>query len=119
MTLATTSLSGGDELPHDTGVIPLVFLALAGVVAAINFYLSFLRYPVRRLLGQTPEEIRFVSGIPMVGTALVLLAGVFVRQWDAWMASAAIAILLVDTGGVLWIIIGIGWSWYRSEEEGS
>jgi len=49
-------------------VVGIVLLSLAGLIAGTNFFLSFLRYPLLRLLGHHPSDYRHVSGLPAIGT---------------------------------------------------
>lgn len=86
-----------------------VMLGLAGLIAAGNFYLTFLREGLYRALGW---EYRWQSVLPVVGTVpLVLAIGCLWRDSHAWvMLVAAAAILLIDTGGLAWLVYCLVWN---------
>jgi hypothetical protein len=81
------------------GIIGLTLCAFGTLIACLNFYISFLRYPLHRWRGGTRDDYRWVSGVPMVGsislwTGAQLLA---VRPALAW---TALVISFFDTGGI-------------------
>jgi hypothetical protein len=77
-------------------------LGLGGAIAALNFYLSFVRVPMLRRL-RRPAEPEFVSGVPLVGSLLLLLAwGVGLDSTGA--RVAACVLFLIDTGGPHWFL---------------
>jgi hypothetical protein len=77
-----------------------ILLSLAAIVTALNFYLSFLSYPIHHLIGW---QHRNDSGLPMVGTIFCAAGLIFLwRMPLAWACSGLIA--LFDTGGVLWLL---------------
>jgi hypothetical protein len=85
-------------------IIGVALLALGGFIACLNFYLSFIRYPLHRRRGGTREDFRWVSGFPLFGTfflflAVLMLAHVRVLMWTA------IGLSLLDTGGQHWFIV--------------
>ena len=73
-------------------------LALGGFVCALNFYLTFLRYPLHRLRGQ---PFRWVSGFPLVGSLFVVpcLWWLPLLSWAFWLA---VVLAVLDTGGLHW-----------------
>ena len=75
----------------------VVIMAMAMCLAALNFFLSFLRPLVSK-------DSRNVSGIPVIGSMLVVggLAWGFGLILPAVIGLIAYAI---DTGGCLWILI--------------
>jgi hypothetical protein len=79
-------------------------------VALVNFYLSFLRHPLHRLL---KREARYVSGLPLVGT-LMLPGAVFLLNGCNRLWAIILAQLILDTGGLLWIALGIGRELWQS-----
>jgi hypothetical protein len=84
-------------------IVAGVLLGLSVVIAVTNFYLSWLRYPLYRLLGGSRAEYRFVSGLPMVGSIAAFIALVLDnRTAFAWVALAALG---VETGGLLWAVV--------------
>ena len=64
-------------------IIAWLSLSLGALIACVNFYLSFLRYPIYRLLGRSQDQYRFVSGYPIAGTVLVVLAWLLLPA-DDW-----------------------------------
>ena len=82
-------------------VLAWVALLVGGLVSALNFYLSFCRYPLHRFRGGSRESYRWVSGFPLVGSLLVALS--IVRFYDApWIFAIALALIAIDTGGIHW-----------------
>lgn len=90
----------------------LVSLVLGALVSLINFYLSFVRVSLLRAVGQVPGSI---SGFPIIGSLLLLLALVLLRDnWRVVVFAAALA--LIDTGGIVWLILML--TWKRPTERG-
>jgi hypothetical protein len=92
----------------------ILFLSLAGLIAGTNFFLSFLRYPLLRLLGHPRSEYRHVSGLPAIGT-FFQVAGV-ACLWDVpWAWAAAAGLALLDTGGLPWFVVVMATQgrWFR------
>ncbi len=89
------------QLVQVTG-IALMFLALT--FGLLNFYLSFLRPLLYRHRRGSMDGYRFVSGVPAVGTLLVLIGNTF--SYGAVIpALLGIVVLLLDTGGFPWFVI--------------
>ena len=84
-------------------------LAIGGWLCALNFYLSFLRYPFCRLFGQ-PHH--WVSGIPVFGSLLVLPALCFLPL-SALLFWLAVVLAVLDTGGLHWFAGIMFWHWLR------
>lgn len=74
------------------------------LVAALNFHLSFVRPWWHRRRHGGVETLRHVSGIPVVGTVLVLLAGVL-GQGALGTTVIALLALVLDTGGAPWFLV--------------
>jgi len=82
-----------------------VLFGLAAIVAIVNFYLSFLRAPICRLLGGDPRN---VTGIPAIGTLFLIGALICVERTQfAW--AAAIVLAVLDTGGLPWFLLMVTW----------
>ncbi len=79
-------------------VLGYSLLASGAVVCCLNFYLSFLQYPLCKLLGR---EYKRVSGIPIVGSLLVII-GVAILRESRSLYWGGIVIALLDTGGLHW-----------------
>lgn len=84
-----------------TGLALVLFAAL---FAALNLHLSFTRPLLYRWTHGSMAGYRFVSGIPLVG-AFFVVAGVLVWFGDVVTASVGLGVLLVDTGGPVWLLI--------------
>ena len=77
---------------------------LGGFICLVNFYMSFLRYPLFLALGGKQDDWRWVSGFPLVGSLFVAIAwigwlrGLDSQTWDvvSW------TIVALDTGGIHW-----------------
>jgi hypothetical protein len=84
---------------------------MAAFIAVANFFLSFLRAPIYKLLGR---ECRNVSGIPLIGNLFLLVAMFLVdRTTVAWMI--AMTLILIDTGGIVWFLVTVSWMSLRSQ----
>lgn len=78
-------------------------LALGGFLCCLNFYLSFLRYPVHRMMGGKKEDYRHASGIPAVGSLFVAIS-LFEFWHPSWLFALAIVLISIDTGGLHWFV---------------
>jgi hypothetical protein len=86
-------------------------LCVAAVFATINFYLSFLRAPIYKLLGRDCPN---VSGIPLIGNLFVLVAMLLVERTAAvWMIATLL--ILIDTGGLPWFLLTVSWMTLRAQ----
>ncbi len=83
------------------------FFGVGAFLCALNFYLSFLRYPLYCLRGRK-AEYRYVSGAPLFGSLLVA-ALVFPLELPNWARVASFALVALDTGGLHWIIGIVAW----------
>lgn len=79
-------------------ILAYALFAVGALVSCVNFYLSFLRYPLSKLSG---HEYQWVSGIPLFGSLLLIIAVVMLHDSPALFWSGII-IALLDTGGVHW-----------------
>ena len=70
----------------------------------INFYLAFIRPRLHIWRHGSLEGLRNVSGVPLLGTCLIVLGGVF--GFGDWRSAAiGLVALALDTGGLPWIAI--------------
>ena len=83
-------------------IVAYVLLVLGGLLCVLNFYLSFLRYPVYRLRGRQ-SEYRWASGIPLIGSALVVVALLILRE-PFVVVTIGVLTAAIDTGGLHWFI---------------
>lgn len=76
---------------------------LGALLCGANFYFSFLRYPLHLLRGLPKEEYHWVSGVPLLGSLLVCISWLGLHH-DPAMTIVTVALLLMDTGGIIWFI---------------
>lgn len=81
-------------------VVGYILFGLGGGFTAINFYLSYLRFPLHRAFGGTRESYQWASGIPLLGSLLLWISIPFLPS-APWMWAAA-GLSLFDTGGIHW-----------------
>jgi hypothetical protein len=86
-------------------VIGHLALAFGALLSLLNFYLSWIRIPLLRALGQNP---RWKSGFPFVGSFLLFVALILLwENRDLAVLAALLAVL--DTGGPHWYLGGRLW----------
>lgn len=98
------------HLPWNLLLIKVVLVSIFGAGAflcALNFYLSFLRYPLYRLRGRE-SEYRYVSGAPVLGSFLVV-ALLIPPALPTWARIAGLVLAAFDTGGLHWFIGVTAW----------
>jgi hypothetical protein len=94
-------------MPHFVPlIVGLAFFAVGAVVACVNFYTSFLRYPLHRWRGGTRDDFRWVSGFPIVGILCLLFAAACLSAHPLLMWTA-LALALLDTSGPHWVAAGL------------
>ena len=79
-------------------ILAYTLFAVGTLVCFLNFYLSFLRYPLYRLFGR---EYKHVSGVPLFGSPLLIVAVAILHERPLFFWSG-ITIALLDTGGLHW-----------------
>ena len=99
--IAVASVFAGPRSYHP---LVLLSLAFAAWVASMNFYLSFVRPWLYRRRQGSLEGYRFVSGLPIIATTIVVL--MLLTNFGARIvAVSALVILALDTGGLPWFLI--------------
>ena len=83
---------------HEMRVIGYIGITLGGCLYLLNFYLSFLRYPLNIWAGGTKEKHRHVSIVPLLGSVFVALALIRLHE-KTWVLILGILLILLDTGG--------------------
>jgi hypothetical protein len=82
-------------------------MALGGLIAVVNFYLSVLAAPVHRLRhGEWPERVP--SGFPILGS-LLLGAVALSLPFGSNAQTLAFVLLALDTGGPHWFVASQVW----------
>ncbi len=79
-------------------------LIFGGFIALVNFTLSFCRPYWLILKGVPIEQQRFISGIPVLGTLMLMFINIPLYSFSLPWILATI-FLLLDTGGPLWFVI--------------
>ncbi|HMS17085.1 MAG TPA: hypothetical protein PKA37_09625 [Planctomycetota bacterium] len=87
-------------------ILGWTLLIAGGWACLLNLYLSFLRYPLHRARGRSPESFRWVSGFPLIGSMAVVLAWtIWIRHQDSPRLDVAVwLIAILDTGGIHWLV---------------
>jgi len=80
---------------------------LGAIVSVVNYYISYLRYPVHRMLGNSKDSYKHVSGVPLFG-GLVLI-GAWLLPQNFWLSLATALLMLLDTGSISWFVV-MAWS---------
>jgi hypothetical protein len=93
-------------------VLATILCALGTYVAAVNFYLYWLRLPIHLRRGGTAETLKHVSVIPILGSCFLWIAARLYRDEHPILMWVAIAISCCDVGGLPWVpffLIRISW----------
>jgi len=83
-------------------LLPILF-CLGSFICAMNFYLSFVRYPIFLLRGGRKSEYQWISGAPFIGSVSAAVGLVSLYE-TRWILIAGLLLILVDTGGVHWFL---------------
>ena len=95
-----------------SSTIGYLLFSLATLIAIVNFYLSFVRAPIYRCLGL---ECQHVSGIPLLGS-LFLIGALVAAEASGLAMALAIALVLLDTGGLIWLLLTFSWMALRRQK---
>jgi len=82
-----------------------ILFGLGALITCNNFYLSFLRYPLFRLLGR---NYQYVSVVPLIGSILLLVAAFLLRNAPLW-SIISLVLALFDTGGLHFFVFAMLW----------
>ncbi|HTL52889.1 MAG TPA: hypothetical protein VL860_09970 [Planctomycetota bacterium] len=96
-------------------VIGLVLGGLGVLLCCLNFWLSFLRYPIHIWFGGTRDNYKWVSGFPLVGSLLLWVGAALLRAQPAYFWTALV-ISLFDTGGIHWFLAAMFLEWLHRNE---
>ncbi|MGO8764840.1 MAG: hypothetical protein ACLQSR_06855 [Limisphaerales bacterium] len=81
------------------------WLIAAAIIALINMFYSFVRpFILLRILRVPNKEYKRVSGLPVIGSILVILGTLF-SFGSIGTAILFLIIFLIDTGGSMWFLI--------------
>ena len=95
-------------------VVAHIFFYLGGLICFVNFYTSFLAYPVHLLIYGRNKPYKNISGFPLVGSLFVGLSLIGVHG-STWMLISGIVLMAMDTGGIHWF--GIMMIYFRLTEK--
>lgn len=88
-------------------------------MAALNFYLSFLRHPLHRRVNRGRPFIAS-SGIPLIGSLLLWVgAYLLLSAGAARLGASALILSAFDTGGIHWLLISLGYQWLVGRRTGT
>ena len=92
-----------------------VLFGLGAVICALNLHFSYGRYAWHRLRGGRREDYRHSSGIPLFGSAFLVIGwAIWIRTLHSTALDFVAALLfLVDTGGLHWFIAVMLWQRLR------
>lgn len=94
-------------------IIDALLIAGGGAISCLNFYLSFIRYPLHRWRGKPRSEFRWISGFPLVGSLGLVIGLVLMRFSRGVLPTPLLAVALViavlDTGGIHWFVATQVW----------
>jgi len=97
-----------------------IFLAtlfwLGALICVLNFYLSFLRYPIFLWRGGRKSEYKWTSGAPYIGSLFVLV-GMSSLHETRWILIAGLVLILIDTGGLHWFLGSMLYQWITRTDE--
>ena len=83
-----------------------------GFICTLNFYLSWIRYPLFRISGER-TDYRHISGLPILGSVLVV-GSLVIFQTPHWAIIAGAILAALDSGGIHWFIGIMVWHHLRS-----
>jgi hypothetical protein len=88
-------------------IIAYALFGFGALISVLNFCLSFLRRPLLIARGRSPAEIRFVSGIPLLG--MLVLVGLALAPASLALSWASLLLVLADTGNIGWFVVAMIW----------
>jgi len=89
-------------------VFGIVLFVAGALITCLNFYLSFLRYPVHLLSGGYRDNYRWVSGLPLFGSLLLWISMPLLRDAPS-MIWWALVVSMFDTAGLHWFVGVVLW----------
>ena len=94
-------------------IFAYILWALGALFCGVNFYTSFVRYPVHLLLGRSKEVFQWVSGVPLLGTLFMIPAMILLKESPLFFWSGMV-LFLIDTGGPHWVAGSMLWQKFGS-----
>ena len=82
-------------------LLSAILITLGVTLGCVNFYLSWIAAPLFRFRhGRYPDRIP--SGVPLVGTILLLI--VALGEWQPWIWWLVVIFQIIDTGSAAWLV---------------
>lgn len=92
-----------------------VLFVFGTLISLGNFYTSCLRYPIFRMRGGDRADYRWVSGIPLLGSAALFIAALLFGYAGLTAACwLALLIAVFDTAGLHWFAVVMLYAMMRS-----
>jgi len=91
-------------------IVAYILLGAGAFLTAVNFYLSFLRFPLHLACGRSRETYRWVSGFPVFGSLMFWISIPLLPS--AMLAWCAALVSVFDTGGLHWFVYSL---WRQGE----
>jgi hypothetical protein len=89
---------------NEHSAVGLAVMLGALALGGLNFYLSFVRAPIYRRAKGSLDGYKHVSGLPLLGSLLVVV-GTVVAFGSGLCAALGLLAVAVDTGGSVWFLI--------------
>lgn len=94
-------------------ILAFFLCGLGAFITTINFYLSFLRFPLHLLRGGTRASYRWTSAIPLVGSMSLWIGAALIHRSSPVLMWLAIAVSVLDTGGLHWFVASMIYHHFR------
>ena len=90
-------------------IAALIVCGLGALITLVNFYLSFISYPIHRLIAKD-RSFKYSSPVPLVGSLLLWFGANLLRLAgsDGW--PWPLVFSLLDTGGLHWFAAIMVWA---------
>ena len=89
-------------------IILYILFIIGSLICFLNFYLSFLDYPV--------QKFKSISGLPLVGSLFVAISLIFLYKSNL-LLTVGLILIAIDTGGIHWFL-GITLFYYLKDKKG-
>jgi len=84
-------------------IILYILFIIGSLICFLNFYLSFLDYPVQRLIHGKKKKFKSISGLPLVGSLFVAISLIFLYKSNL-LLTVGLILIAIDTGGIHWFL---------------
>ena len=94
-------------------VFLIAMFAAGALISCLNFYVSFLRFPISKVYGL---ECKNISCIPVVGSLLLIVSAAFLSD-SPILFWGGLIIALLDTGGLHWFAGILSWRYLQGRNQ--